>query len=508
MNEPADTPDTDRQKAVIDFLSDPANHGGTPVERIDTHLSHIFIAGERVYKLKRALRYGFVDYSTPEKRHAACMAEVDLNRRTAPAIYRDVCRIYRTGTDISWTQGTPVDSVVEMARFDRALEFDQLARRDALTDQHAVDLAEAIADFHCAEPRRPDAAFGGLFGSVIGNIAKSLRQGALAQSHRPAIDAWEIAARRLGMDHRARMKARTRHGFVRHCHGDMHLANICLFNGRPTPFDCIEFDEVLAVIDFLYDLAFPVMDLMAFDKAPAANRLLNRYLSSTRDYSGTALLPLFLSTRAAIRALALALPGQPDAAARRARHYLQLAEHLLNHAPPARVIAIGGFSGTGKSTLARGLAPSIGPAFGAVHLQSDIIRKRMAGISPDQKLSAQAYASEKRGAVYGRMMRDGDYALRAGQTLILDATFGHRQQRGLAAALAARRGVPFRGLWLTAPQDILRARISARSGSVSDANPDVLEDQFTRFQVPDDWVQVDVSGTPDAAMAALKAAAR
>ncbi len=293
------------------------------------------------------------------------------------------------------------------------------------------------------------------------------------------------------------MAARRRHGWVRRCHGDLHLRNICLFEGEPTPFDAIEFDEDLATIDVLYDLAFVLMDLIFHQRRDLANLLLNRYLSATRDYRGVRLLPVFLSLRAAVRARVMSLSTQGREARRMAARYLDLALEFLEAAGPARLIAVGGYSGVGKSTAAKGLAAALGGPCGALILRSDVVRKRLEGVAPERALAAAGYDAAAAERVYARLMKDARRAFQAGQSIILDASFLEPAFRDEAAAMARRLGAPFAPLWLTAPRAVLADRIAARRGDASDATVGVLEAQLAQHDEPSDWNHVDASAGAD-----------
>jgi predicted kinase len=297
------------------------------------------------------------------------------------------------------------------------------------------------------------------------------------------------------------LEERRRSGQVRHCHGDLHLANIVLLDGRPVLFDCLEFDEALASIDTLYDLAFLLMDLQHQGLAALARRLLNGYLDATWDDGALALLPLFLACRAAIRAKVLGLGAartpeestSPQVA--EARDYLERALAYLNP-PSARLIALGGVSGTGKSTLARQLAPALGPVPGAVVLRSDIVRKRLHGAAPHDRLPPQAYHKEASRAVYDALAARAATLVRAGHAAIVDAVFLDPHERAQIERVAADAGVPFEALWLTAPEAVLVQRVTARTGDASDATPDVLRAQLATDPGPLTWPMLDVSGSP------------
>jgi len=463
----------------------------------------VFLAGERAYKLKRAVIYPYLDFSTTERRRAACAAELALNRRTAPALYLDVTGLARRpdGTIGFSTGGDTVDWVVVMRRFDQALLFDALARAGKLTPELVGRLADRIADFHAGAEPRP--AYGGA--AALGEIIEENRRCLLAAADDAGFDPGRIAE--LGAASSARLAdvatlldQRRAAGKVRRGHGDLHLRNICLWEGEPTLFDCLEFSEALASIDVLYDLAFLLMDLEHRGLAGLANRVLNRYLDRNDEEDGLAALPLFLSLRAAIRAHVTA-PGQ----AAEARGYLALGARLLRPQPP-QLIAVGGLSGSGKSTLAALLAPELGTRPGARILRSDVIRKRLAGVAPETRLPARVYTRASSRQVYTALGDRAAAALDAGYSVVIDAVALLPEERRSFAAVAARAGVRFAGLWLAASPPAMAERLRGRRNDASDATPEVLEHQLRRDPGPIDWTRIDADAGPEASLAAARRA--
>ena len=300
------SPAGNSQQAVIDFLSAPATHGGAPVKRIDTHAAAVFLAGDRVFKIKRAVRFPFLDYSTLDRRQAACAAEIEVNRHYAPAIYRRVVAITREkgGALAIGGAGEPVEWAVEMRRFDEVQTLDHLAAAGRIDGALADALAGAVVRAHAAAPVDTNTGFVDALAEVIAQNDAELRASP-GLFPRPAVSALTRATRAAFERVRALLMARERAGQVRRCHGDLHLGNIVLLDGAPVLFDAIEFDPKIATGDVLYDLAFLLMDLIERGLKPAANIVLNRYLGETRqaeDLDALAALPLFLSLRAAIRA--------------------------------------------------------------------------------------------------------------------------------------------------------------------------------------------------------------
>jgi aminoglycoside phosphotransferase family enzyme/predicted kinase len=497
----------DDQRNVVAMLSDPATHGGAAVEVIETHAAVVVLAGERAYKLKRAVRFAFLDFSTPDKRREACEAEVRLNARTAPDLYLGVVPVTRGAGGLAIAgEGETVDWLVVMRRFDQDLLFDRLAARGALTEELMRDLADAIADFHAgAEPTPHKGGRAGIAQVIAGNM-ETLRGPGAAPFKAAEIDRLERLWRGSLEAGAGLLESRRAGGLVRWCHGDLHLRNICLIDGRPTLFDGIEFNPDIACIDVLYDLAFLLMDLQHRGLRGFANQTLNRYLGRTEDIGGCALLPLFQSLRAGVRAMVSGIEageGQSGMAAE-ARQYLDLAVAFFESAP-ARLIAIGGRSGTGKSTLAVGLAPDVGAAPGAVVLRSDVVRKRLFGVAPEDRLPEAAYDEEVGARVYDRLLALARQGLAAGRTVIVDAVFARPAQRAALARAASAAGVPFTGLWLDAPESVLMRRIGARAADASDATAAVVARQLAYDLGDITWARLDAGGGAAALCAAARA---
>ena len=499
---------TEDQTHVIEFLSAPSAHGGSGVERIDTHTAVVFLAGPVALKLKRAVRFDYLDFSTVARRKDMCEAEVRLNRRTAPTLYRDVVPVTRDidGSLAVNGLGTAVDWLVRMNRFSQENLFDRLAERHALELAVMAPLATAIARFHASTDHRFDhGGHAGMQWVIDGNDAGFREFGATVFDSDTRDRVTQAAAAEL--TRRAdELDARRRAGCVRQCHGDLHLRNVVLLDGTPTLFDAVEFNDEIACIDVLYDLAFLLMDLWHRRLPAHANAVLNRYLSESRDWQGLSLLPLFLSCRAAVRAktsaTAVNLQRDPDGARRlqqAAREYLDMADRLL-HREEACIIAIGGFSGSGKSTLARGLAPLLGRIPGAVVLRTDEIRKQLRGVSALDHLGADDYTQRASESVYAAVRRRTSMTVRAGHSVVVDATFSDARERAAVEHVAADTSVPFVGLWLDADASTLTSRVASRERDASDATADVVRQQLEQGAGTVHWCRLDASGTPDSVL--------
>ena len=490
---------TEDQTAVIELLSASSTHGGAGVERIETHASVVFLVGPRAWKLKRAVRYDYLDFSTAERRRVLCEAEVRLNRRTAPALYLGVVAVTRSedGALSLGGEGVPVDWVIEMTRFDQDDLLDRLAARGALDLALMRPLADAVVQLHRqADARRDHGGAQGMAWVIEGN-ARDLTSADAGILDASARDAVVVESRAALARHQPLLDARRIGGDVRQCHGDLHLRNIVLCDGVPTLFDGVEFNDEIACIDVLYDLAFLLMDLWKRRLPAHANAVWNRYLAQTADLGGVSLLPLFLSCRAAVRAkTSLAGAGLQNEPRRRAelheasREYLQLALQLLRARPPC-LIAVGGLSGSGKSSLARALAPSVGAAPGAVVLRSDELRKRLCGVQELTRLGPEGYTPEMSQRVYATMAAQAADVLRAGHAAIADAVYARAEDRTAIEQVAARASVPFIGFWLDARSSTLIDRVERRMEDASDADASVVGMQLAESTGPIAWIRID-----------------
>jgi len=452
----------EQQDEAIAFLSDAASYGfpGALVERIETHCSIVFVVDDRAYKLKRAVAFSSLDYSTIERREAACRAELALNRRTAPELYLGVRSVRRTsdGGLAFGDDGPIVDWVVVMRRFDQGDLFDRLADARHLTPELVRALADEIATFHAAAEHSP--AYGGADGlrdAIERNRCDHLTvENVLGHAAIESLCVASLAALGRTTDQLDRRRVA---GKVRRGHGDLRLANICLVDDRPTLFDAIEFSDPISCIDVLFDLAFLLMDLHQRGLGTLANILLNRYLDATRDTGGLSALPLMLSIRAATRAYTLAGAAARHAHRSDAQYYAASARSLLAMASsllePAqrRLIAIGGVRGSAKAALANRLAATFRPVPGARVLRANVALRTALHVPLNARLPATEEAATVE-ATYDQMGSEAAQVLRAGFTAIVDASFVHAERRQAIAAVAAAAGVPFVGLWLGPFRDL------------------------------------------------------
>jgi len=465
----------------------------------------VFLAGDFAYKLKRAVRYSYLDYSTRELRRRACEAELALNRRTAPTLYLSVTPIRRTPAGaLSFDgPGEAEDWVVVMRRFPQDALFSHLTDHSMLTDRLILDLADRVAQFHANASVEPSHGGAAGIAAVIRINDENLRRSPPLDASDADIDWLRDASSDALETHATLLESRRRAGRVRRCHGDMHLGNICLVDGQPTLFDCIEFSDLIACIDVLYDLAFLLTDLHHRTLKQLCNRVFNRYIDLSGDDEGVPILPFFMSLRAAVRAHVVAAAAKSTETADlrhsqlvEAKSYLDSAVELLQPRP-ARLVAIGGLSGTGKSTIAATIAGELGVGPGARILRSDVLRKQLFGKAPEERLPETEYSMAVNTRVYAALETRAAALLAAGHSVVIDAVSARAEERAAMAEMARKAGVAFTGLWLEARAATLLSRIESRSKDASDATAEVLRHQLAYDLGEIDWAHLNVDRSID-----------
>jgi len=500
------------QAAVIAFLSDPASHPGAvrSVKLVETHAAMVFLTEHDAFKIKKAVTFPYLDFGSLEKRKAACHYELQINQPHAPEIYLGVVKITReaTGELAINGAGEPVEWALHMWRFpDNSLLADVI-RAEGLTPDFVDRLADEIGRYQAEAPVVRDGNAAGRMTAIVDELCDAFDE---AKGLLPSAEICRFEqSGKAALQHcRQLLDRRGRQGYVRRCHGDLHLSNIIALNDQPVLFDAIEFNDEIATTDILYDLAFLLMDLGHVGEDAHANRVLNRYLSRTGNedhLAGLQALPLFMACRAGVRAMvAVTRLRQSSGAGTNSEIGVEANSYLLQAtrylAPPGRrLIAVGGLSGTGKTSLSRALAARVVPCPGAVHLRTDIERKQMFGVGETTRLPTETYTREASDAVYERVLLKAAVALQAGHTVIVDAVFLDSAERRAIEQVAADAGALFDGLWLEADEERLVERVSTRKGDASDATAEVVRHQLERLAGPVVWHRINADGAPDATM--------
>ena len=475
-------------------------HPITTVEHLQTHISHILLAGDYAYKIKKPLNLGFLDFTSLARRKYYCEEELRLNRRLAPEIYLDCIAIGGEFTHpiLGGDAGSAIEYAVRMRRFPQDALLDRALVAGRLEPDHLDTLARRLAEFHraiaVADPAAPFGTPEQVRQPMLDDFThtRPLLADPAGREVLAAVERWTLAASERLWPRLAERKAG---GWIRECHGDLHLGNMVLADaGQVMIFDCIEFNDNLRWIDVINDLAFLTMDLRSRGAGAFAQRLLNTYLEYSGDFAGAALLSYYQVYRAMVRAKINAIQSRQDgvslvareAAGALCRDYLRLALALTQEPAPFLLITHG-VSGSGKSHRT-GQLLELFPA--AIRIRSDVERKRLFGLGPlddsGSMLGGGLYTPEASARTYTRLLQLADSLLVAGHSVLVDATFMKRDHRQPFRELAARRGVPFLLLDCAADPDTLRVRVAARRArgdDAAEADVEVLERQL-RFDEP------------------------
>ncbi len=461
------------------------------VRLLETHISYVLLTGDYAYKIKKAVRLGFLDFSTLDKRRLFCDEELRLNRRLAPALYLDVVAITGSpGAPVIGGCGPILDYAVRMREFRDGMLLADLLDRNELTSAHIDALAANVADFHGRAPAASADARHGEPDSVLAPALANFAEIAPLvpeASDRATLEALNAWMRNEHSAVRQALERRRRDGMIRECHGDLHLGNIALVDGELTIFDCIEFNAAMRWIDTMSDVAFTVMDLEHRRRADLAYRFLTAYLERSGDYAGMAVLRFYLVYRAMVRAKVARLRASQllDSRARAAlsdesADYLRLASSYAIEARPA-VVLMHGFSGSGKTVLSQAMLERMN----AVRIRTDVERKRLAGLAADARsgstLAGGLYAPDATRRTYDRVLVCADAVVQGGFPAIVDGAFLQRRQRDMFRELAVQRAVPFAIADCVASSAALRGRVTARAlagNDASEADLAVLEHQL------------------------------
>ena len=455
-----------------------------PIQLIQTHISYVLLTGNYVYKLKKPVNFGFLDFSTLDKRHHFCDEELRLNQRGAQPLYLEVLPIAQVENQYQLGGvGQIVEYTLKMRQFPQDALFLSMFEQGRLSEADLEDLGQVVAQYHAkAETNDYICSFGEI-PQVRAAIEQNYEQteryigGPQTQTQ---FDETKHYTDNFFTQQPELFASRIHKNWIRECHGDLHLGNICYWQDKILLFDCIEFNKLFRFVDVMYDIAFTVMELEARQRKDLGNAFLNKYVEQTGDWEGLQILPLYLSRQAYVRAKvnsfllddsAISIAKKEEATAT-AAHYYNLA---WQYTQPRRgeLILMSGLSGSGKSTIARQLARHLG----AIHIRSDAVRKHLGGIGLTERGSAELYTDEMSVKTYKRLLELGIMLATQGFPVILDAKYDRQKLRKEAIELAQFHHLPLQILHCTAPLKVLLLRLALRTGDIADATPDLLEAQ-------------------------------
>lgn len=466
-----------------------------PIQLIQTHVSYVLLTGEFAYKVKKAVNFGFLDFSTLEKRKHFCEEELRLNQRGAAELYLEVLPITQAGDQFHLGgSGNVVEYAVKMQQFPAGTLFSDLYDQGKLTPALLERLAKVLAEFHAKGAINDYIRSFGQVEKVRQAIDENYDQtekyigGPQTQQQ---FDETRAYTDRLFTAQADLFNQRIQNNWIRECHGDVHLRNIALWNNEILLFDCIEFNEPFRFVDTMFDIAYIIMDLDARDRRDLSNLFLNAYMEQTGDWEGLQVLPLYLSRQSYVRAKVTSFllddptvpaPVKQECTTTASRYYRLAWEYTRPH--QGKLILMSGLSGSGKSTVAQKLAQKIG----AIHIRSDAVRKHLAGISLTERGGDELYTPEMTQRTYDRLLELGITLAYQGYTVILDAKYDRQSLRHAAIEQAEGHQIPLQILYCTAPVEVLQERLHQRQGDISDATADLLPKQqmeaFTEAEQP------------------------
>lgn len=455
-----------------------------PIELIQTHVSYVLLTGDYAYKLKKPVNFGFLDYSTLELRKHFCDEELRLNQRGAGELYLEVLPI--TGDELQYQlggTGQAGEYVLKMRAFPQESLFISMFEQGQVNESLMEELGRVVAEYHAHAQTNDYIRKFGEVAQVRQSIDENYQQTSKyigGPQSKAQFEETKQYTDRFFEERSQLFNSRIENNWIRECHGDLHLRNICLWHDKILLFDCIEFNEPFRFVDVMYDVAFASMDLEARQRKDLANAFLNTYVEQTGDWEGLQLLPLYLSRQAYVRAkvnsFLLDDPGVPDAVKEEAKataaaYYRQASEYTKPGI--GQLILMSGLSGAGKSTVARQLARKEG----AIHIRSDAVRKHLGKIPLQQRGGDELYTAEMTQKTYDRLLSLGILLASQGFTVILDAKYDRSRLRGEAIAQAKSHQIPLQILHCTAPHEVLKQRLQQRTGDIADATADLLASQ-------------------------------
>lgn len=486
MSNSAILPDLIQQMLTPEFYSHSVK---MPIKLMQTHASIVLLTGEFAYKLKKPVNFGFLDYSTLEKRRYFCQEELRLNQRGAKELYLEVVAIFKQNDRCYLGDaGEIIEYAVKMVQFSQENLLSNMFGAGTISVADIEEMGRVVAEYHSrVQTNEYISSFGTidrLKESIDDNYHHTEKYIGRTQTQQQFTETKAYTDRFLA-DYTRLFRERIAGGFIRECHGDLHLGNICRWHDRILLFDCIEFNESFRFVDTMYDVAFAVMDLAARGRKDLANRFLNTYTEQTGDWAGLQVLPLYLSRQAYVRAKVTSFllddPGITSAERTRAAktasdYYRQAWEYT--HDRQGRIIMLSGLSGAGKSSMGKLIATELD----GVQLRSDAVRKHLCGVPLMAKGDDSLYTPEMTAKTYQRVLELGTKLALQGFTVVLDAKYDRRSLRAAVRDLAKTRGIPVQIVHCTAPEQVLRERLLHRSGDIADATVDLLASQQAAWE--------------------------
>ena len=460
-----------------------------PIKLIQTHISYVLLTGDYAYKVKKPVNFGFLDFSSLEKRQHFCNEELRLNQRGAAQLYLEVLPITLNDEKYQLQGETNVaEYVLKMQQFPNDALLSVMFEQGKLTEEHIEDLGKIVAQYHAATETNDYILSFGEVSQVRASIDENYEQTAKhigGPQTQTQFEETKSYTDNFFAQHPELFTSRIENKYIRECHGDLHLNNICLWQDRILLFDCIEFNEPFRFVDVMYDIAFAIMDLDARGKKDFANAFLNTYIEQTGDWEGLQLLPLYLSRQAYVRAkvnsFLLDDPGigadvKENAAKTAAEYYKQAWEYTKPR--QGQLFIMSGVSGSGKSTTARLLSRKLG----AVTIRSDAVRKHLTQIPLLERGGDELYTPQMTEKTYNRLSELGILLAKQGFTVILDAKYDRQHLRGHVISQAQKYQIPVKIIQCTAPEAILRERLNKRTGDIADATTDLLSSQLQQVE--------------------------
>ncbi|WP_017317512.1 bifunctional aminoglycoside phosphotransferase/ATP-binding protein [Mastigocladopsis repens] len=460
-----------------------------PIELVQTHISYVLLTGNYAYKVKKPMNFGFLDYSTLEKRRHFCHEELRLNQRGAAELYLEVfpCTLVGEQYQLGGT-GEAVEYVLKMLQFPTDALFSKMFEQGKLDEALLEELGRVVAQYHAKTVTNDEIRSFGEVEQIRAAFDENYEQTEKYIGGPQTREQFEETKRytdQFFAQRRELFNSRIQNSYIRECHGDLHLGNICLWRDKIWLFDCIEFNKPFRFVDVMFDIAYAVMDLEGQQRPDLSNAYLNTYVEQTGDWEGLQVLPIYLSRQSYVRAKVTSFllddPSVPSSVkeevAKKAANYYKLAWEYTKPRQ-GRLILMSGVSGSGKSTTARYLARQLG----AIHIRSDAVRKHLAGIGLLERGGDDLYTAAMTQKTYARLLELGILLASEGYVVILDAKYDRQQLRDEAIAQAQEHQLSLQIISCIAPSEVLQQRLNDRTGDIADAQADLLASQLEQAE--------------------------